>query len=169
MHPRAQVRPIRCFIAGAILLTTFLLYGHAAGSEETPWRSHENGSAGLNYNNGSDYACGHNSGTASTPLVYIGDLASPVLSFYYTSDTEQGQLYDRRYVEILKWDSTYGVFRWAAEPLQLHGESRNTWHYKEIALDPAWEFVMVRFRFDTGDDFFNAKPGWFIDDLRIGE
>lgn len=120
---------------------------------------------------GIDNVCTYNNGSANTGSL---TMASPVsipaagittLSFYSYEKTECDIFgdcdYDNRHIEV----STDGGSTWAQS-----GKAANesAWYQKSLDLTAfSGQNVLVRFRFDTGDSFYNDFFGWMIDNVDI--
>ncbi len=133
------------------------------------------GTTSLNYNNGVSYDDGlPNSGTATTPLVDTAGITGAVLQFACNYATETaGTGFDQRFVRVVSAGGTVVYLGQLAEsggsPELGPCSASGTWHQHTLPIDPSWGPVKVDFVFDTVDDVDNGHPGWFIDDLVIGD
>ncbi|MBM7117349.1 Calx-beta domain-containing protein [Archangium primigenium] len=132
------------------------------------------GARSLNYNNGVDYNDGaDHSGSATSPVVHVGGVTAPQLTFWCNYQTEEeGTSYDQRFVRIHRREGAESVLVQQAQ-LSAHPsaagacEAMGTWHTHTLDLDPAWGPVQVRFTFLTADGQFNNYAGWFVDDVTL--
>ncbi len=118
----------------------------------------------LNYNNGVNYDCGRNYGSATTPLLNVTPNLIQV-NFQYIKDTETPEItvetFDMLYVSIL--DENNNIL-YTEAPV----ESNNWSSYSLQYMIPAGvDKIKVEFYFDTMDDLFNDYKGVFVDDLEI--
>ena len=128
--------------------------------------------ASLNFNDGVCYGAsncvGITYGTADSPVV---DISAPsggaTLAWWCLWDTETGGTcyFDARRVQVsndgfqsLLLDQCYD---------DAPCGSPGAWHPHQLALQPAWGAVQVRFWFHTGDGMLNGGAGWFVDDLEV--
>ncbi|RLB22987.1 MAG: hypothetical protein DRG71_06515 [Deltaproteobacteria bacterium] len=111
-----------------------------------------------NYDNG-----GSNSGSLTSPPIYIPDTGY-YLRFNYWYETEtQGLDYDRRCVQVSVDNGPY------SELHCLSDDGMGWWHSSPAIdlSDFAGHIIRVRFHFDTVDEFYNNFRGWYIDDFEI--
>jgi hypothetical protein len=127
----------------------------------------------MNFNNDVDYDSGMLAyGSVTSPALNIGNLVNPKLRFWCMFETESGDLdYDQRFVEVS--NDGFNTNKLACQATISGSVNISNcpwlamWHQHEVALDPAWGVVQVRFRFYSVDDLFNCWIGWYIDDYEI--
>ena len=129
----------------------------------------------LNYNNGQNYdtSTTGNSGSATSPLLDIGGLTDPKITFSCLYETEPSPLWDIRTVEIS--NSGFSAPSLFQAQLLNSGSSPSIgdclgvgiWHVHTLDLDPTWGAIEIRFAFDSIDELYNDYPGWFIDDVKL--
>ncbi|MCC7431713.1 T9SS type A sorting domain-containing protein, partial [bacterium] len=123
------------------------------------------GTACLNYNNGTNFDTygSANNGTATlNQNLNLSGLADPTLFFWSLSDTEWGNYYDQKWVEISNDNFVTTIATYQIVPQQ-----QGVWEPVTVTLDTAWQSVQLRFRFDTIDGAGNSGAGWFIDNLGL--
>ncbi|MCP4286757.1 MAG: hypothetical protein GY792_20325, partial [Gammaproteobacteria bacterium] len=139
--------------------------GDACGSLVSPFPSSSNAAyfgvdgGQCTYDNGST-AVG--SLTMNSPVVLP---AATELTFYSYEETECGGdcTYDNRYVEI----STDGGSSWAGLG---EGNTEGSWYARSFDLTPyGGSSAQIRFRFNSGDSFWNDYFGWMVDNVSISE
>lgn len=138
----------------------------------------------LNVNNGLNYfvygyqtdpeAGSASSNKAASGPISLAGLPAAVLTFQcmYETETAGAGSNDQRWIEVSKDDfaTTAVMERLTSTPgSALAGPcgAMTAWHSHSIPLDPAWGTVKIRFRFDTGDGWYNKHAGWFVDDLLV--
>jgi hypothetical protein len=126
--------------------------------------SNNNKTLAWGFNNGNDYA---------DAFVAAGSLTSPSLAIpsggaflkfrYYTATEDTGPYWDQRRVQIAV---DGGAFQ---DLLQLKDDPLGVWQYSHaINLSLyAGKNVRIRFYFNIVDKYYNANPGWWIDDFSI--
>ncbi|MCC6740709.1 MAG: hypothetical protein IT452_16830 [Planctomycetia bacterium] len=135
------------------------------------------GAGSLNYNDDTDYDNGLlNSGSATSPVMYV--TGSPItVTFQCNYETEGPDgTWEFRFMEIVDPGTglvvaggSFQVFD-TSGTAALNCAASGTWHSHTIdvtAVVGALPTIQVRLRFDSGDDFFNAFDGWFVDNLSV--
>jgi hypothetical protein len=111
-------------------------------------------------------------GSVTSPTVDLTNCVNPKLRFWCMFETESADLdYDKRFIEVSKDGFVTKVLTCQATVNGSVNISDCTWlgewHQHEVALDPAWGVVQIRFRFNSVDDLFNVWVGWFVDDYEV--
>jgi hypothetical protein len=109
----------------------------------------------------------YNTGNANSEclvskLVDLSDATDATLKFwtYWQTESSTSTRWDKKLVEI----STDGGATWSLLQ-QLSGSMQGD---QVLSLkDYAGKQILIRFRFDTGDRYYNNFEGWFIDDITI--
>ena len=109
---------------------------------------------------------GPNSGTATSPLMVLGEGADSItLSFNGLADVEQIQTYDKLELFVLTGAGDE-VEVWNKSDAEVDGE----FHDYSVDLTPfAGQAVQLQFRFDTIDGVLNNTTGVVIDDVLVGQ
>ena len=123
----------------------------------------------MNYNNGMHFYDGLPTwGFAATPILDLGLVQNPVLTFWCNYETEtSGSLKDQRYVSIHNDYVTMVYYDAQLFTDQGSCDQMGIWHQHSIPLESSWGEVRIRFTFDSIDKFHNQFGGWFIDDIEI--
>jgi hypothetical protein len=105
-----------------------------------------------------------NSGCLVSKTIDLTDATDATLNFwtYWQTESTSSTKWDNKMVEI----SADGGANWELLQ-QLSGSMQG-----DMALslkDYVGNEVRIRFRFDTGDRYYNNYEGWFIDDVTVGE
>ena len=106
---------------------------------------------------------GANSGCLISQEIDLTDATDATLNFWtYWQTEDTGATWDKKLVEI----STNGGATWALLQ-QLSGSMQGN---RALSLhDYVGNDVMIRFRFNTVDKYYNNYEGWFIDDITVKE
>jgi subtilisin family serine protease len=113
--------------------------------------------SGGNYDTGAQ-----NAGNVQSPSISLTGVTAPItLSFKYWLQTENFPGYDVATVQL----STNAGGTWMTLATLPNSASFITWS-GDISAH-AGRNILVRFDFDTIDDFANAYEGWYVDDVTI--
>ncbi len=111
-----------------------------------------------------DYDTGaSNSGSLTSPPIYIPDTGY-YLRFNYWYETEtQGTDYDRRCVQVSSDNAPF------VELYCLSDDGTGWWHSSPAIdlSDFAGQIIRIQFNFDTVDELYNGFRGWYVDDFKI--
>lgn len=121
----------------------------------------------LNFNDGTTFAQGVVSvvGVATSPLISLDpQQALAYASFWYSVDHEPGCSFDSTAVQVVS--ATGAVLSWRCIPAQT-APADCTWQYAEVAIDPSWGDVHIRFTTSAVDSQMNSGRGPYIDDLVV--
>jgi hypothetical protein len=140
----------------------------------------------MNYNNGTNYnSGGTNQGTATSPLINLAGVATPITFtlydwYYLENDANPGNVnfYDRRLVQILDSASqvltTYhcqdsnGTDPGLYPNVEVCSAFAGAWHTHTIDLSTyVGQTIRLRFFFNTVDAILNNQSGWFLDLVRV--
>lgn len=114
----------------------------------------------LNYNNGVDYDCGRNYGTAVSPLINAWPSMTQ-LRFMFIRSTENFGYYDMLFVNVL--DEFNNIIIYNNLP-----ESENWSPYMmDFQIPEGIDKIKLEFYFDTGDAALNNYKGAFIDNIEL--
>lgn len=127
----------------------------------------------LNYNNGTDYNAGVNSGAAQSPSITLTGNSNISLVFMcnYQTDTT-GVATDRRVITVrdattLAVLDVHQVAETGGSAAARACHASGFWHSHVVTLQASWGSVRIEFSFDTVDGVGNAFAGWFIDNVRV--
>ena len=120
----------------------------------------------LNFNNGKDFSNGKQpaKGHATSPVITLPAKGHARLSVWSYHAVEDHNGYDHRRV-IISDDG----FKTSVQSVKLdNSKNYNKWAKIEISLTH-WlgKKVQVRFDFDSADEKFNTRAGWYLDDLLV--
>jgi hypothetical protein len=122
----------------------------------------QSGTGVLYYGNGTNYDCGANNGTATSPEIKLQGSYGYTLSFFLYMDTESSVSYDKLFVKILAGGKAFEVWNKS----KLGGAK--VWKNHVIDLNAfAGQAINIEFAFDTKDSIANSGQGVFIDDVII--
>jgi hypothetical protein len=105
-----------------------------------------------------------NSGTLTSPLIYIPPDENYFLRFNYWYQTETKlSAWDQRWLQIsIDGQPFFNIF-------QLYEDNMNTWHNSPVInlSGLSGRTIQIRFLFDSIDSVENSFSGWYIDDFSI--
>ena len=137
---------------------------HVDGTANPP--GYHSAKCSLNFNNGKDFSNGAElaKGHATSPALSLPANGHARMSFWSFHGVESHNSYDHRRVLI----SDDG-FKQSIQTVRLDNlVSYNQWVKVDVSL-ALWlgKKIQVRFDFDSADEQFNTRAGWFIDDLLV--
>lgn len=107
---------------------------------------------------------------ADSPPIDLGPAAGfgATLSFWCNYELEEDDCFvDTRHLQV----SNDGFQTLLLDRCYLFVDCApsGTWHEHQVALDPAWGIVQLRYFFDVHDFLFcnDCYDGWFVDDLAV--